>query len=432
MSELDARLEQSLRALVPAAGGDWGEVVSRARRLDAARARARRRLVLAFAAVALVLVTGAALAIGNQLFGWFTVSTAPEKAPTLPGAAPYVSGQTLYLAGRKPQRLAAPLLASLLGQDATLVVASPDRRRLVYHAWRDNVPLLFVHDTVSATDRLLARGAQTVAWGSDGRIAYVQGGRYRSGHAYRGRVLERTLDTRPVAWTTRPGTYEVLAWARNRLLVAVDRCLLPECNGDPAVGVYTLERSGRLVRLPLATLAALSPDGRLAIGRYDRVAGQDSPSPLVRLVDVARGRVLATLDLTRPARAAGLRGLLPGSLGRAAWHGDAIVATFSGEESALVFFRIRSGRLQVEQLVRVPAATLPGRYGLYFGAPVFAGKGADRVVVPVRRSAAGGNRGFTAVLACDRRTRRCIRGQMLAGREWFAVVSNPSRPSTVR
>jgi hypothetical protein len=431
MSELDARLEQSLRALVPAAGGDWGEVVSRAHRLDAARARARRRLVLAFAAVALVLVTGAALAIGNQLFGWFTVSTAPEKAPTLPGAAPYVSGQTLYLAGRKPQRLAAPLLASLLGQDATLVVASPDRRRLAYHAWREGVPLLFVHDTVAGTDQLLAHGAQTVAWGSDGRIAYVQGGRYRNGHAYRGRVLVRTLDTRPVAWTPRPGSYEVLAWARNRLLVGIRRCLLLECKGDPEVGVYKLERSGRLLRLPLATLSALSPDGRLAVGRYDRVAGQDSPSPLMRLVDIATGRVLATLDLTRSARAAGLRGLLPGSIGTAAWRGDEIVATFSGEESALVFLRVRGRRLSVEQSVRVPTATLPGRYSLYFGAPVFANEGTDRVVVPVRRSAED-DRGFTAVLACDRRTRHCIRGQMLAGREWFAVVSNPSRPSAVR
>jgi hypothetical protein len=431
MSELDARLEQNLRTLVPAAAGDWGEVVFRARRLDAARARRRRRLVLAFAVVALVLVTGAALAIGNQLFGWFTVSTAPERAPTLPASAPYVSGQTLYLAGRKPQHLASPVLASLLGHDVTLVVTSPRHRYIAYHSWRNRVPLLFVHDTVTDSDRLLAREAQTIAWGSDGRIAYVQGGPFRSGHAYRGRVLVQTLDSQPVAWTPRPGSYEVLAWARNRLLVAVPRCLLLECNGDPEVGVYKLERSGRLVALPLASLLALSPDGRLAFGRYDPVPGQDSPSPLVRFVDISSGRVLATLDLTQAARAAGLRGLLPGALYTAAWRGDKIVATFSGEENALFFFRIRRGRLQIEQVVRVPAATLPGRYSLDFGAPVFANDSTERIVVPVRRPGED-NREFTAVLACDRRTLHCIRGQMLAGREWFAVVSNPSRPSTAR
>jgi hypothetical protein len=433
MSELDLQIEESLRALAPGAEGNWGDVVSRARRFDVARDRRRRRLVLAFSAVALVLVTGTALAIGTRLFDWFTVRTAPERAPTLPAAAPYVSGQTLYLAGRKPQHLASPLLASLLGQDVPLVVTSPRSRYIAYHSWRNRTPLLFVHDTLTDSDRLLARGAQTIVWGSDGRIAYVQADppRYSGRREYVGRVMVRNLNSKPVAWTKDRGVYFVLAWARGRLLIASRGCNLPGCETEPTPGVYVLERSGRLVPLPLASLLALSPDGRLALGRHDPVPGQDSPSALVRLVDVASGRVLSTLDLTHAVRAAGLRGPLPGSLYTAAWRGDEIVGAFSGTDSALIFLRVRGGRLSAEQVVRIPAATLPGRYSLYFGAPVFTNDGTNRVVVPVRRPGEG-NAGFAAVLACDRRSRHCVRGQMLRGREWFAVVSNPSRPAAGR
>jgi hypothetical protein len=432
MSELHPSLEESLRGLMPAAQGDWSDVASRARRLDASRSRRRRRLLLALSLVVLVLATGTALAIGNRLFGdRFTVSTAREQAPTLPAAAPYVSGQTLYRAGKKPQRLAAPLNASLLGQDATLVVASPDRSHIAYHSWRDRVPLLFVHDTVAGTDRLLARGAQTVAWGRDGRIAYFKAdhARYdgRNG-AYIGRVMVQTLHGTPVAWTRQSGGYLVLAWARDELLVAVRSCYFPNCSGDPEPGVYALSASGRLRPLRLAALASLSPDGRYAFGQYQRSPGQDSPSPLVRLVDVATGRILATLDLTRGARAAGMHGQLPGALTSASWRGDEIVATFTGEDSRLVFFGVRGRQLRVQQFVRVPAATLPNLYGVGFGVPMFTGKGTRRVVVLVRATTVG-DREVIAVLACDRRTLRCVRGQTLPDRKWFAVVSNPSRPS---
>jgi hypothetical protein len=425
MSELNARLEADLRGLVPVLTGDWADVVRRSHRVAGVRARRRRRLVLALAAVALVVGSGTALALGKQFFGWFTVSSAPERAPTLPGAAPYILGQLLYRAGHKPQRLAAPLRASLLGQDVTLVVAAADGRRFAYHSWRANVPLLFVHDEVAGTDRVLARGAQTIAWASDGRIAYVQGDppRYRPNHAFRGRVIVRKLGSEPVAWTKHRGSYYVLAWARDRLLVRVSACLLRECNGGPEDGVYVLERSGRLTPLPLATLAALSPDGRLALGRYDPVAGQDSPSPLVQLVDVKSSRVLATLDVSPAARKAGLRGLLAGSLVTAAWRGNEIVGTFAGEDSALVFLRVRGRHLSVEQIVRIPAATLPGRPGLFFGSPLFTNSGTRRIVMPVRAGQ------IVAVLACDRRTRHCVRGQVFSGREWFSVVSNPSRPA---
>jgi len=379
MSELDARLEEGLRALAPATTGDWPDVVRRSHRLVAANARRRRRLTLAFAVVALLVGSGTALAIGSRLFGWFSVSTAPLEAPTLPEAAPYILGNRLYLPGRMPQRLAAPLLASLLGQDATLVVAAPDGRHVAYHAWEHSVPLLFVHDDALDTDRLLARGAQTVAWARDGRIAYVQGvpPRYRPQHAFRGKVMVQRLGGAPTAWTPRVGSYQVLAWAGDRLLVAVPRCLLIECAGDPEPGVYVLGSSGHLAPLGLATLAALSPDGRVAFGRYDRSPGDDNPSALVRLVDVARRRVLSTLDLAQAARKQDPGGLRVGSLASAVWRDDEIAGTFLGAENALVFLRVQRDRLTLEQTFRIRATALPNRWGLSFGAPFFTGGGVE-------------------------------------------------------
>jgi hypothetical protein len=434
MSDAGPRLEHSLRELVPALAGEWDDVVARARRIEAERSRRRRRLVLTAVAAAILLGTGTALAIGNQLFGWFTVSEAPQQAPSLPEAAPYVSGQTLYRGGEEPQRLASPLVAPLLGQYVTanlvsLVVSSPDRRYLAYHSWRAGTPLLFVHDTVTGDDRLLARGAQTLAWGADGQIAYVRAERprYSERRSYLGHVIVQAPGGKQVAWTP-AGPYQVLAWAGDRLLVAVARCLLPNCPARPGVGVYALRRPRELVALPLSGISALSPDGRLAIGRYDRAAGQDSPSPLVRLVDVAQRRVLATIDLTSAAREAGFRGLIAGSLQSAAWRDKTIVAAFSGEGgSALVVFRVRARRLVVERLFRVRSTTLPARYGVSFGPPSFIADGTRRVAMPVYGSTSN-DVPLAAVLTCDLESRDCVRGRQLRVKEWFAVVENPSRP----
>ena len=424
MSEIDARLAE-----LATGSGEWDDVVARSRGLAVARRR-RQRLVIAVAIAAFVLTAGATFAIGNQFFGWFSVSTSAEEAPTLPGAAPYVAGRMLYREGKPPQRLGQPLLASLLGQDATLVVASPDQRYVAYHAWLRSTPLLYIHDTKTRTDRLLARGAQTIAWGPHGRIAYFRANHPRYDQrrgAYVGDVVVQTLDGRPVTWTKRSGGYQVLAWAGDQLLVAVRGCYFLNCRRDPAPGVYVLSSSGGLRPLQLSTLAALSPDGRYAFGRYDRVAGQDSPSSFVRVVDVRTGRAVATLDLLRPARRAGLRGLLPASLLAGSWKGDEIVGTFGGRDSALVFLRFRAGRLSVESTVRVDSKILPSQYGVSFGAPIFVGPGRAQVVVPVRATTPA-NRYVLAVLGCSRSKRHCVRGRVLAERTWFAVVGNPSRP----
>jgi hypothetical protein len=61
-----------------------------------------------------------------------------------------------------------------------------------------------VNDLRDGSDRLLARGAQTVAWGADGRIAYFQAdhARYAAG-PYLGKIVVRSLTRPSTAWTPR-------------------------------------------------------------------------------------------------------------------------------------------------------------------------------------------------------------------------------------
>lgn len=430
MTGVDVRA--ALLAAVPAGSGDWADVAARAA-AQRRGVRRRRRVALILAFALLLVGAGTTLALGSRFFDWFGTQRSHEQAPTLPAGAPYVLGATLYRAHEEPQQLSHPLLAPLLGQDAILAVMSPGGRYLAYHSSGARsgttvLPLLYVHDTATGRDRLLARGAQTVAWSGDGRIAYFRATRARydgRNGAYVGHVVVRTLSTPEARWTTNAGGYEVLAWARGRLLVGVRRCFFSNCRRDPARGVYVLSEAGALRPLPLATVGALSPDGRYAFGRYDPVPGQDSPSALVRVVEIATGRPVATVDLGDVMRRAGLRGDLPGAIKAGAWRRSEIVVSFGGRDSALAFLRLRGRRLEVESVARIPPQTLRTRYGVAFGVPLFT-SGAN-VVVPIRGERRSG-RYVVSVAACSRVTHRCLLGRVLPVRRWFAVAVNPSRP----
>jgi hypothetical protein len=173
----------------------------------------------------------------------------------------------------------------------------------------------------------------------------------------------------------------------------------------------------------------LSPEGRYAIGPYLPVAGQDSPSPFVRLVDIGRRRVLTTIDLPKLARAAGYpSAAFATGIQRAAWLGNEIAATSSfADSSAIVFLRVKDTSLQIDDVLQLPPTTLPARYGPFLGAPSFLGHRTDRIVVAVNGAGAG-NGVVTAVFSCWRHTRSCFRGARLRQRQWFATVENPSRP----
>jgi len=408
----------------------------------------RRRLLAATLAVAAVVVAGAAaLATGRDGEGEavppagstqadprtrFAVTHVDEPVPPVVATeSTYVLGDRLHRLGQpEPVRLSHRLQASLLGQSAAIAVPSRDGRFLAYHAWEDDTPLLVLRDLRTGEEQVLARNAQTVAWGPAGQLAYFQAAAPRTGvRPYVGHVVVReTLDAPPRRWTARADAFEVRAWSGTRLLVSVRYC--PACPDDGLdVGLYALDGPGDPHPLPLADLSALSPDGRWAVGPYQEVPGQDSPSPYARLVEVETGRVAHTLDVAQAVRDAGIP-LLPGTGGffEASWRGDEIVAhAAAAADGMLVFLRVVDEELVLEDVLRPERDAFDGRFGVALGRPTFAGPRTDRVVVSGAWESGGGE--FrVAVLACDRPTRTCTAGAPRDGTDWFALVESPSRP----
>jgi hypothetical protein len=423
---VDDELERRLRALAETGTPDWGDVRRRAR---PARAPRRRVLAMVLAGAVLLLAAAAALGVGSRVLDLLSLSQSDKQVPGRTPVA-YVAGDRLHLAGRKPIPLAAPLFAPLLGQDVPLAIGSPDGRGVAYHASRGGHASLRIVDTRSGEDRLLARDAQSIAWGD--RLAYVAGVRKASGG---GEIVGRVVVAdrpfgRAVAWTTDAAEYRVAAWAGPTLLVEVDDCHVPPCAGRPAGGAYALNGPGRVRPLSIDSVAAVSPDGRYAIGPYLPVPGQDSPSPIVHVDDVRTGRTVASIDLVRAARGkAPARWLAGGTSTPAAWRGGKIVGVSSVGSISVLFVLGFEGRdLRLERVLRLDPATRadPGD-ALFFSSPRFAGPGTGRVLVALRGPLGRG--GYLATtLACDLARRHCARGRPLTRRRWSALVGNPSRP----
>jgi hypothetical protein len=402
--QLDADLERRLRALGDSAGTpDWLDVARRTHGRGRA-APAWRLAAVAAAAIALLALAAVASGIGSRVLDWLSLSESDEQIPARVGVA-HVTGDRLFLPGRAPIRLAAPLFAPRLGMDAPLAVRSPDGRYLVYHSAPGGAPALRIVDTRTGDDRLLARDAQSVAWGR--RVAF----------AARGRVL--VIDAPgddAKAWTPGPGDYRVAAWARDVLLVE-------------GSGVLAFDGPASSRPLSIDSVAAVSPDGRAAVGTHLPVRGQDSPSPIVHVDDVRTGETIASLDLTRAAGAGVPRAWLRGGIQAAAWRGDTIVGVSSvGAVSTLVILRLDHSRLRLERVLRLDdAARAGGRDTLFFGNPLFTGRGTRHVLVQLRGPVSGGGY-LVASVSCDLAEGTCEQGRPVRRRAWSAIVDNPSRP----
>lgn len=449
MSDEDARFAESLKALAPAGGGDWSDVVTRSNAIGSAQRR-RRLITIAVVFAAFLVATGTTLGIGSRVFdwfsastppGWFSVETSKSKAPATKGALAYVAGQTLYRPHKRPQRLAYPLRPMFSGDD--LVVSSPNGRYIVYQAVRSerkeprlgqisSIPMLYVHDTIARREKLLARGAMSAAWNRDGRIAYFKADRERYGDrlaGYIGHVLVQKLNGAPTVWTRHAARYEVLAWARGELIVRVDECLDLNCPLRPDAAAYALEHGGKLRPLHLETVTALSPDGRYAFGPVP--VGHDDFSPLLRLVRIDTGKIVTTIDPTRSFRHAipGLKSEnTPVSLGSPSWRRSEIVCGLTWDNhTRLAIFRLRSHRLVLESIFRARVRGVPKtQYGLGFDVPLFTGPANERIVVTV----SGGKNGrvFSGVLVCSRPKRSCVFTGQSFSYGAFNVVRNQSRP----
>jgi hypothetical protein len=291
--------------------------------------------------------------------------------------------------------------------DAALAVPSQDGRYVAYHAAPGGRPELRVVDTITGEDRLLATGAQSIAWGE--RLAFVRDRQVL--------VTDRTAE-QAEPWTHEPNDYSVAAWAGDLLLV-----------DDPHTEVRALAAPGRSRRLSIDNFAALSPDGRAAIGTYLPGLYQDSPSPIVHVDDVRTGRTIASIDLARATGGGAPARWVQAGIRTAAWRGDTIVGTSNaGSVGVLVVLRFDGMSLRLERVLRLDRpARARGREMLYFGNPLFTGAGTQRVLVQLR-GPLGGRSYFVAPVSCDLATSSCTQGRRVRHRAWSAVVDNPSRP----
>jgi hypothetical protein len=407
--ELDAGLERRLRELAATGTPDWLDVRRRAQRPAPARPSWRLAAAIA-AAIALLVLAAVATGVGSRVAEWLSLSESEEPIPGHTGVA-HVTRDRLYLPGRAPIQLAAPLLAPELGMDRPLAVPSPDGRYVAYHAAPDGRPALRIVDTRTGEDRLLSLGAQSVAWGE--RIAFVRGRQVVVADRPAGQAEPWTS-----ARTPAPGDYRVAAWAGQVLLVEAAQ-----------TEVRALDGPGESRPLSIDNLAAVSPDGRGAIGTYLPGLYQDSPSSIVHVDDVRTGRTIASIDLMRAVGEDVPRRWVRGGIWAAAWRGDTIVGTSNaGAVSTLVVLRFDGQRLRLERVLRLDeAARAGGRGTLFFGNPVFTGAGTRHVLVQLR-GPLGGRGYLVASVSCDLARSTCTQGRRVRHRAWSAIVDNPSRP----
>jgi hypothetical protein len=451
MSDLIARLGTIAPEPAP---GDWLDVVARAERHRSALVR--RRLIVAIAVAVLAVPT---IAIANHYwdFDFLSLSATEEEVPVPQGenTLGYVIDDRVKLPGRPPAKLAARLRGLFVHPETPLVVSSPDRSKVVYHAWEGRLPsrrrpplgtpVLRLFDGESGRDVVLARGAHSAAWRADGALAYTQaivrqwrlrrqGGRI--GHI----VVRRSLQHAPVRWSTFTSEWTPLAWA-GRHLIAKARVLRPFKWGGftESNQVYAFSGPARSRRLPIQALVAVSPDGRLVLGRTSTL-GDRGGIRFYRVIDVASGQILATLHKEYPDTGA--------------WLGDTIILT-QGSARVLdpgptgaqllpgpnyvkvVVLHFSDGVLTFERELRltrdVILATGLRADAVYFGftPPAFVDNAARHFTTELVINNTLPNRQLETkrvFLTCDRVELRCRRGESLSLFTAASLAYNPSRP----
>ena len=335
---------------------------------------------------------------------------------TIEGSGPidaaYASGNRIYglSNGDEPLELAVGMDTILFGTLSPAAVPVGERGALLYNAWPGDRPVIRLHDRTRATDRVIADGAYSIAWRSDGVLAYVKGVTPKVDlediKDYAGHVVVQRGSRAPAArWTSKPARYVVAAWARQRLLAyRIDRKW-------PDLMVFAGSRGGRVLARSSA-LIALSPDGRRAF-----VAGYGAEPPVVRVVDVSEGKELARLPLTKDAVGTRVEWIVEAG----SWVDDLVVAKTS---AGLVVFKVALEEITVEQYMRIDASAFP--LGVFEPRIVGDGRsivawgqleGQPREAVPP-----------AVVLQCDRVELRCVRGPEVSAAEGPRMVYNPSRP----
>jgi hypothetical protein len=383
------------------------------------------RRTIAFTAVA---VSGA---ITLASFGLGAHGASPRTGPLIVrariGQAPgrFVRGDGLYDGKGGRTTLGAAVSGALIGPLSPVAVASPDGRYVAYNTWQElrsvdnersfskqgistgdalGTPSLRVQDG-AGHDFLLDRGAYSLAWGSDGAIAYVKGldADFRANQLYTGQVVvQRGIHGRAVPWTTAPARYVVYAWAGSRLLFY-------RLYEGETLQLLVADGPGRIRPLSDGSAIAVSPDGT-------RVAVLSRDAQNVRVLDVATGRELSWLDLATATPQLAWLGY------SGSWSGDHLVASAS---AGLAVFHLGPSSIGLEQVLSLDQAQFPN--GVQ--EPRFADGAGNQIVATADVPPQGSAPGVSFLLACDRIVRTCERGEAAPAKDWLRLVDNPSRPT---
>lgn len=322
--------------------------------------------------------------------------------------------------------LAAPPVTPLAGWLTPAAVPSADRRYLAYNSWRElrhddpklswpdqgiepgdalATPSIRLYDSRAATDEVVAEGAFSLAWRADGALAYFKGAErdYRAGVSYVGDVVVRpSVEGAPEVWSSERGRYIVVGWAGTRLVAYVEH------EGE-ALDVVVFDGPGRMrVLAANSALVAISPNGRQGFVEQGPTQGR----PTVRVLELATGHEVATLDLTQVDAAVGWVGYAGD------WRADRVVASST---SGLAVFRVAPGKISLQKSLKVAASSV--------AEPRFVDSSGLRV-----KAWTSGRRGGV-LLECDFAVGACDRTMPLPDARgvhgfpaWRRPLYNPSRP----
>ncbi len=339
---------------------------------------------------------------------------------------PHVAGRVLREASGATATLGERIFAPLVGDLSPTAALSADGRSLAYSTWADapgvdyrhldagdaiGIPSIWIHDLRTRSERLLALGADSFAWRSDGAIAYARANEpmYRSSSPYPGHVyVRRAPAAQPERWSTEPGRYVVVGWAGSRLIV-----YRRPFGEQLDVAVFDAPGQARVLARD-AGVVAIEPTG-------ERLVVESGERTEVELLDVAGGARLASLHLD------------PESVGPVVyggdWAGERVVAPGNGK---LVVLHV-ADRLVLEHVID-------------FGVTAFKSGGISdarflddsgnrvaaiaSVVEPLTlEQAEAGMEEFDApgsafVLTCERTTRACRRGPAYSPRTWIQLLDD--------
>ena len=422
MSDRETRLAASLTALAPTSGGDWGDVIARSDAIGNLRRRRRRIAALVIAITMFVLGAGTTLAVGRQFFGFTDQPPKKGRSPLV-----VVVGRTVTGLPSGPAYLTEVPNNFLSGWSTPAAVLSPDANQIAYSAWtrKKKEPLVLRLFSTEGTDAIFAEGGYTPAWRSDGALAYARLIRpIDLTHRRVANVFVRTTVSKDASkWSRKPAVYMVYGWAKRKLLAYSEH----ECE---VLEILVFDGPGKSRSLGYGDIVAIDPSGEM-VAISPNACDDDRPSGSLRIVRLRDGRVLAQLEASKIAAAAGK--LAPHVSAyvdfSGSWRGNeiaafvniaAVVRGVDVFRFGVAFFHYAHGRLSLEQMMRAPK-----RFTMWHE-PVFLNrKGTRFAAIGELTDLTYGKTGAQLII-CDRTTKVCKSGKKTKWR--IAVVRNVSRP----